>query len=209
MRVSPQQVTSTAQTCLSKLKSGEYILHTFAAFITLSYTKLVQTSGYLIRENVIYNATGGFVRPNRIFFAGQFNINDKLYIYRYFMPACVVLVLTAIPPIFLLGYPVIWTEKLLMYFPRVWKFYPCGKVHILLDTFQGCYKDNRRFFAGLYFIFRYIITIVYISTDEWIVRYMVQQIVCIVMVLVIAVCWPYAEKKSYLNYVDLFLEILQ
>ena len=200
-RVAPTQVTNKAKSFWAKHKCGEHLLDAFAAFVLLSYTKFGLTSAYIIKSSCVYNATGDVVKPDLVQFAGQYNMADSVYLVRYFFPACLVLIINALPPLFLLGYPVIWLEKCLMRFQRLWKYYPVDKVHILLDTFQSCFKDNRRFFAGLYFMFRYAINIVYIVAADWYEKFMVQQIVCTVLVLLIAIGWPY--KKNYLNYIDL------
>ena len=205
VRVTPTQVTVTAKSFWTRQKSGESLLHAFAAFVLLSYTKFGITSAYIIRTNSVYNATGDKVKPDLVYFAGQYNMADSVYLARYFFPACFVLVISALPPLFLLGYPVIWLEKCLVRFQRLWKHYPADKVHILLDTFQSCYKDDRRFFAGFYFMFRYAFNIVYITTFDWIQRFMIQQIACIVLVLLIALGWPYKKERRFLNYVDLLI----
>ncbi len=204
-RVAPSQVTTTAENFLTKWKSGENLLHAFAAFWMLSYTKLGLTSAYIIRSNPVYNATGSRVESNRVYFAGQFAMTDEEYQLKYFFPAIIVLVIITLPPLFLLHYPIIWFEKCLICCPRLWKHYPADKVHILLDIFQGCYKDNRRFFAGFYFLFRYSINIVYISTYDSTQRFMSQQIVCTIFIVLVAVCWPYKEELNFLNYVDLLI----
>ncbi|XP_064399908.1 uncharacterized protein LOC135346270 [Halichondria panicea] len=204
-RIAPSQVTTTAENFLTKWKSGENLLHAFAAFWMLSYTKLGLTSAYIIRSNPVYNATGWAVESNRVYFAGQFAMKDEEYQLKYFFPAIIVLVIITLPPLFLLHYPVIWFEKCLISCPGLWKRYPADKVHILLDIFQGCYKDNRRFFAGIYFLFRYSINIVYISTHDSIQRFMSQQIACTIFIVLVAVCWPYKEELNFLNYVDLLI----
>ena len=203
IRVTPTRVTVTAKSFWVRQKCSEHLLGAFVAFVLLSYTKFGLTSAYIIKSIGVYNATGDVVKPDLVYFAGHYNMADSAYLVRYFFPACLVLIISALPPLFLLGYPVIWLEKCLVRFQRLWKHYPVDKVHILLDTFQSCYKDNRRFFAGLYFIFRYAINIVYIVAIDWYYRFMVQQIVCTVLVLLIAIGWPY--KKAYLNYVDLLI----
>ena len=205
VRVAPTQVTTTARSFWARQKSGEYLLDAFAAFVLLSYTKFGLISAFIIKRNPVFNATGELIEPDLIYFAGHYNMADKLYLVRYFFPACFVLIVIALPPLFLLGYPVILLEKCLMRFHRLWKYYPVDKVHILLDIFQSCYKDDRRFFAGLYFLIRYAFNIVYILAIDWYQKFMVQQIVCTVLVLLVAICWPYKKEMQFLNYVDLLI----
>ena len=204
-KAAPEQVTSTTKTLLVRLRSGESLLHVFAAFVLLSYTKFGLTSSYILNANPVFNAAGTPVNHQHVYYAGHYSITDSEYIFRYRTPAYIVFIAIVIPPLFLFGYPVIWFEKCLIRIPCLWKLYPADKVQILLDTFQGCYRDKMRFFAGMYFLFRFVINISYILTHNWTQRFMVQQIVCIIFVIIIAVCRPYREEKWIFNYVDLLI----
>ena len=79
--------------------------------------------------------------------------------------------------------------------------YPFDKVNILLDTFQGCFRNNRRFFAGLYFLFRLALYTTYMLTDTWLLQYTIQLILVTLYIVLIAVLWPY--KRTFINYVDI------
>ena len=74
------------------------------------------------------------------------------------------------------------------------------KIHIFLDHFQGCYKPNMRFFAGLYFLFRFFVIASRLFCYTLLQRLVVQQIICTLMILLLTLCQPY--RKNFLNYVD-------
>ena len=186
-------------------KAGESLLHAFSAFLLLSYIKFSLTSSYLINIHAFYNAKGDEVGVRRAYYAGQFRIDNWMYILRYRLPGILVLILITLPPLILFGYPVVWFERLIIKIDCLWRLYPADKVQIFLDTFQGCYRDNRRFFAGMYFAFRLTINVTYILTDNWLQQFVVQQIACTVFIFIIAFCWPYRDEQWYLNYVDLFI----
>ena len=205
VKAAPEQVTTTTKTLLVRLRSGESLLHVFAAFVLLSYTKFGLTSSYILNVNPVFNAGGTSVGHKRVYYAGHYSLSESEYIFRYCIPSYIVFIAIAIPPLFLFGYPLIWFEKCLVRIPCLWKLYPADKVQILLDTFQGCYKDKMRFFAGMYFLFRFVINISYILTNDWTQRFMVQQIVCIIFVIIIALCRPYRDEKWIFNYVDLLI----
>ena len=190
---------------LRQWKAGDYLLHTFAAFLLLSYTKFSLTSSYLININPFYNSSGQQVGAPRPYYAGHLTADSWEYILRYLVPACVVLFLGAIPAVVLLGYPVVWFEKFLIKINILWCWYPADKVQIFLDTFQGCYKDNRRFFAGMYFVFRLGINVCYILTGSLLEQFVIQQVACTVFIFIIAFFWPYRDEKWYLNYIDLLI----
>ena len=178
------------------------LVHAFAAFILLSYTRFCLISAFLVGLQPLWNQEGGYVGHQRLYFAGQFTSYDTTYILRYGLPAYLVFAtFIAIPPVLLLGFPIRWLEKLILKVKWLRDIYPFDKVNILLDTFQGCFKNNRRFFAGLYFLFRLALYASYMLTDTWLLQYTIQQILVTLYIVLIAVLWPY--KRTFVNYVDI------
>ena len=178
------------------------LVHAFAAFILLSYTRFCLISALLVGLQPLWNEEGEYVGHQRLYFAGQFTSYNTTYILRYGLPAYLVFAtFIAIPPILLLGFPIRWLEKLILKVKWLRDIYPFDKVNILLDTFQGCFKNNRRFFAGLYFLFRLALYVTYMLTDTWLLQYTIQQILVTLYIVLIAVLWPY--KRTFINYVDI------
>lgn len=62
-----------------------------------------------------------------------------------------------------------------------------------------------RFFAGFYFLFRLTINVAYLATKGWLEQFVVQQIACVIMVTLLAVCWPYNKENNLFNYVDILI----
>ena len=188
---------------LQKLKIGDSLVHAFAAFILLSYTRFSLDSSYLVNLQPLLDKNGNPVGPQRAYYAGQFSADEPKYTLRYYLPACIVFAtFVAIPPLLLLEYPVKLLEWCINKVNFLRMFYPVDKVYILLDTFQGCYRNKMRFFAGLYFLFRLIINVSYILTDDYGQQFVLQQIVCTIFVVLIALCQPYTKEKKIFNYVD-------
>ena len=178
------------------------LIHAFAAFILLSYTRFCLISAFLVGLQPLWNEVGDYVGHQRLYFAGQFTSYDTAYILRYGLPAYLVFAtFIAVPPVLLLGFPIRWLEKVILKIKWLRDVYPFDKVNILLDTFQGCFKDDRRFFAGLYFLFRLALYLSYMLTDTWLLQFTVQQILVTIYIVIIAVLWPY--KRSFINYVDI------
>jgi len=154
----------------------------------------------------LYNENGTKIFPKRVYFAGNYKATDTDYIFKYCLPASVCFAtFVAIPPLLLLGYPVKWLEWCLSKVECLWRIYPVDKVHILLDTFQGCYRNKMRFFAGLYFLFRLIFYVTYIVTDTYIQQFIIQQVACTVFIVLIALCQPYTKDNKIFNYVDMLM----
>ena len=186
-------------------QAGESLLHAFSAFLLLSYTKFALTSSYIVNLHPILGADGSQIGPRRAYYAGNFTEHDTMYLWRYYIPSCFIIVVIGVIPIMLLWYPIIWLEKFIHRVEWLWRFYPVTKIHVFMDTFQGCYRDDRRFFAAMYFLFRLTINVGYILTDTWLQQFIVQQIACTVFVVVFVLCWPYREEKWLFNYVDFLM----
>ena len=187
----------------------ESFLPAFAAFILLSYTKFSLTSSYILEKQNLLAEDGSYTDA-RVYYAGQLDVHDSTYITYYYIPSVVVFALVCIIPIMLLVYPLKILEWCLFKVSFLWKFYPVDKVHFFLDTFQGCYRNNMRFFAGLYFLFRLTINGAYLATSSWPMQFIIQQMACIIMVALVSLCQPYNRENNLFNYVDnlIFTNIL-
>ena len=81
----------------------------------------------------------------------------------YAIPALVVLTIVSIPPIVLIIYPIHY--KILSIFNLAETkcakciFDPLERLKPFFDSFQGCFKDNLRFFSGLYFVYRIVVSL--------------------------------------------------
>ena len=189
-----------------KRKLGDSLLPGLAAFLLLSYTKFSLTSSYLVSKTPLFDENGTDIGHERIYFYGKYDTHTPEYIRWYLIPAAVAFtIFVAIPPLLLLDFPLKAFELCIRRVPILQKYYPFDKVHILLDTFQGCYKNKMRFFAGLYFVFRLVINVAYVVSDTWLDQYGVMQIACILMIMLLAICQPYNEENKIFNYVDILI----
>ena len=191
--------------CLPRSFSiGSSLTHAFTAFLLLSYTNFSLASSYIVNIHLLLGDNGQQVGERRVYFAGQFSASDTTYLIRYYIPAILVFVIfTALPPFLLLDYPLRVLEAGVNRVSWLRRFYPSLKIKIILDSFQGCFRLNMRFFAGIYFLFRLAINVSYILTDTWLQQFTVQQVLCILLILLVALFRPY--KKKIFNYVDLLI----
>lgn len=83
------------------------------------------------------------------------------------------------------------------------KYWPTLRINIFLDAFQGCYKPNRRYFTGVYFIFRLVIFITYALTASELSDMIWKQILCTLMLVIVAILQPY--RVNFINYLDILL----
>ena len=191
--------------CWRRRSISETLLPAFAGFILLSYTKFCLTSSLIFAAQslICENGSDSPSKISRVYYAGKFDTTDPEYVYSYLLPSTLIFaIFVCIPPLLLLVYPLKIFEWCLSKVTCLWKFYPVDKVHVFLDTFQGCYKNNMRFFAGLYFLFRLVISSFYFAHFSWLEKFVGQQIICIAMVTLVSTCQPYNAENRLLNYID-------
>ena len=177
----------------------------FASFILLSYTKFSLTSSLILAPAKLHTLSGKQTTSAYLYYASQLTYSDPTNIFKYILPAIFVLAtFVAIPPLFLLDYPLRLLERVLRACPLLRRFYPSDKVHIILDAFQGCYRDQCRWFAGLYFVFRLIINITNAFFED-LRQFVLQEVYCVVFALLVAFLRPYRQQYYLLNYFDSFI----
>ena len=181
------------------------LIHTFIAFILLSYTKFSLAAMSTLHTTHLFDAEGITVASSRIYLAGHFSLNSHHYLLPYGLLAIFVFIfIVLLPPLLLLG-PLQFMDWLIEKpgFNRLHRIWPSIAVHTFLDTFQGFYKPNRRFFAGTYFLFRLVVFLSFCFASTAIQRYTVQQVATLVMIVLISILQPY--KTNFFNHVDTLL----
>ena len=173
-------------------------MQAFAAFVLLSYNRLCQITVYLLTPLFTFDQSLTHEVDNRVCFQGNYLTTDATYIFRYKLPAYLVTILLVIVPVTLLHYPLKWVERLVLKVSWLRKMYPSASIAILLDTFQGSYKDNKRYFAGLYFVFRLLLFFAFLIPRQ--LSLLIQQILISFYVFLFAIIKPY--KNGRLNYLD-------
>ena len=176
-----------------------------ASFILLSYTKFSLTSSQILTPTRLANISGNHGTIVYFYYAGHEAFSNTENIFRYILPATLVfMTFVVIPPLLLLDYPLRLLERILRLCPLLWRLYPSGKIHILLDAFQGCYKDRYRWFAGLYFLFRLLINATNALTED-LNQFFMQGFFCMIFALLVLMCKPYKRQFYLLNYFDGFI----
>lgn len=179
------------------------LLPALAAFLLLSYNRFCFIAAQVIAPQPIWNLEHNRVSTSA-FFEATFAVNDAVYVARYALPTFLILItFVLLIPLMLLDYPLKWAEKCIIRYKCLSRHFSSANIHILLDVFQGCFKDNRRFFAGMYFMLRLSMYITYASTDTWLVQYIVQQFLVTGYIVLLAIYHPY--KNKILNYIDIFI----
>ena len=186
-----------------KSSPNNTLIHALTAFILLSYTKFTLASMKTVVIDELFDKTGNTV-THRIYLAGHLSFSDSEYLFPFGILAILVLIfIVFLPPLLMLGplQLVDWlTDKpKLSWLQKVW---PSITIHTFLDTFQG-YKPNRRFFAGLYLLFRLFMFTTFSFSRDLQTQYAFQQVIIFVFAILVALLRPYT--KDFFNYLDTML----
>ena len=187
------------------------IIHGISAFLILCYSQCIRISLNLLDNFSLYVKSGSNMTTcRRVWLNGDVVFFSKDHL-PYALPALFCLLTIGIlPPALLLAYP-LFNKCLAAFGLEESKLVICvsQKIHInslkpLLDSFQGCFKDNLRFFAGLYFLYRWIAQIISVAPSTGFSRYDVGVNTLLTIILALhALCQPYTRKGH--NTIDTLL----
>ena len=184
------------------------VIDTFASFLLLSYSNLIGVSMSLLTPSNIIQSDGTVAGrilnyDTSVEFFGPTHLKFGIF-------AIIILcTLGAIPPVLLILYPFKWFQYMLnRCHLRGWRF-----LHVFVDAFQGSYKNGikgypeRRYFAGVYFLFRIAINIIYLAVEDMINLHLILTLTYTFFMLILMAQRPY--KKNFYNILDgVFMSIL-
>ena len=186
------------------------VVHGISSFLMIGYSQCVNVSLSLLLQVHIYAARDESFQPhNRVWLNGEIVHFSREHL-PYALPAVFCLLTVGIiPPILLLIYPLLNKiiakldlEKFAV-FAYVMKVPSISSVKPFLDSFQGCFKDNMRFFAGFYFLYRWMFLLIHIGTVGFFEHYTAVGGVLVFILTLHTVCQPYLKRAH--NIIDALL----
>ena len=193
------------------------VTHGISTFLILCYSQCIEVSiGLLIPLHIYKPADDSNFTCNtctRVWFNGEliyFHRNHLLYA----LPALFCLLTVGLfPPVLLLTYPLL--NKLLFILGlddhkvinSVSQKLPISSLKPLFDSFQSCFKDNLRFFAGLYFLYRWTLLFVYFVKD-FSQYYTTVGTILLLMLTLHTIFQPYTKMTHNLVDALLFADLL-
>ncbi len=183
------------------------VIQGISAFLVLCYSQCIKISFTLLyHANLFVRPDSNTHLPRRVWYSGNMEFFSAQHL-PYALPAlAVLLTIGIIPPLILLTYPAIFhilaclklrgscVDKCLPSFSTMKPF---------LDAFQGSFKDNVRFFAGLYFIYRWVGLLANSVIAHYSLFYAVVEVLLLLILLLHAVFQPY--QKTWHNILDALL----
>ena len=185
------------------------ITHGMSTFLMISYAQCIKVSLSLLRPAYIHTEYNHVMRPERVWFNGELVYFRGKHLL-YALPALFcLLTFGLLPPVLLLCYPLL--NKCLTFLgleDNKKVIFICGKLPSisvfkpLFDSFQGCFKDNFRFFAGLYFLYRWCFPLVHFNTELSNYYTSIGGILVVILTLH-TICQPYVKRVH--NIIDTLL----
>ena len=179
-------------------KAKVSILDTFAAYVLLTYYKVMYVTFLLLSTTKTNHITlGGHAKQNRVVFVDpSIDIYSTKHLPFLFLAITVLLTFGLFPPLLL----ILYQFKTCYSFLERARLKRPGLEQFVL-AFQGCYKDgtngspDRRFFAGLYFVFRLVMVMLMTIPDDSLIVFGFKTVACITFLCVCAAAQPYKKKK--------------
>ena len=178
------------------------IIHAFATFILLSYSKLLFVSFNLLGKIKLYNISTVEVGHSVLYYNASMTYFSKAHLPFAVLAIIMLCTFVAIPPIFLILHPTGLLQKCCR---------PCKKYSLMwntlqafADAFQGCYKNGTngtrdcRYFAGIYLILRVIFLSKIVLGSHW--EWMISIVSPMIASILFALLRPY--RNNWFNVLD-------
>ena len=172
------------------------IIHGISTFLVMCFAQCVHTSFLLLTPGRIYQK-GGALFESRLLYLGDIPMYSSEHA-RYAIPAFIcIFVLVVLPTILLLWYPL--GPKVLSFcglgeISVMSKVVPLHKMKPFFDCFQSCFKDNLRFFSGLYFAYRILLIAANTFSIGLTQFYVLVDVLLAVMLMLHALAQPYKNR---------------
>ena len=196
----PRRLRIPAPCSSSSITKMHSVVHGLTAFFVICYFQSSRITFLLLnRETPV--GIGGKRYRNLVFWNGNIEYFSSQHLY-YALPALLFLFVITLPlPLILIFDQVFikietYMSILSKQFSKIqpWTSFRY-KLKPVLDLFQGCFKDDCRYYAGLFFIYRVIILILLDAADTAIQYYIFLEIFLIVIFALQAIIQPFLRKR--------------
>ena len=185
------------------------IVHGISTFLILSYTQYTVTSFQILSLIPVYGE-GEQIISYVVYRQGSIEYFGTGHL-PYAIPAVFALLLLSLPPpLLLISYPLLWKikGKLISHMKSAeteneTTIWPIRKLLPLIDSFQGVFKDNRRMFAGLLFLWRVILSAIFAFSTNLTEFFLLTEIALLCFFTIHAVARPY--KRRLFNIIDILM----
>jgi len=180
------------------------VIHGLTAFLVMSYSQCARVSFQIL--STTHLAGYDFKRIETVIrYSGEQRPFDHVHVWYGFVAITFIFFMVILPPLFLVLYPLCLKCLAFCHLSeRAWVTILANKIPMpLFDAFQSCFKDQYRFFSGLYFFYRVIPLILYMVAPDMVIYYILLESFLIMILTVHATLQPYKNPKH--NIIDTLL----
>lgn len=181
--------------CLRPHTVKNAAIHGLIAFLVMCYSQCAKVS-FLLLTRASLDGNKFNKSEDVVFLSGENKLFDKEHI-KYAIPALFfMLIIVILPPMLLILYPLSFKILALCRLSelkivnRIANFIPIQ----LFDSFQSCYKDDLRFFSGLYFFYRVVPLILFAVSTDLILFYFSVEVFLVIALALSATLQPYKNR---------------
>ena len=182
------------------------IIHSLSGFLVICYSECTKISLLLLTPVTVHTSNGTYTA---VFYNGELKYFEGKHL-AYAIPALFFfIILGLIPPLLLVSYPLCYrifgifgiSESKLV--TLLCKIIPLERFKPFFDSFQSSFKDEYRFFSGLYFLYRLFILLTFSIARSYTIYYLVMIIGLTFILCFHAAMQPY--RARYHNVLDSFI----
>ena len=182
------------------------VINGLTAFLVLCYCQCIYITYCILVPITLYGKGDKKIKTVPLL-QGELDYMKGQHLH-YTIPAIICLIMIILPPpIILISEPVLVKLSGLISMRRNAFTYCLHRIRMklkpFLDSFQGCFKDNCRCFAGFFFLYRIVIYLPVLYTESIGRCFTHATIVFVLIVMIHAILQPF--HKKWHNYLDIFL----
>ena len=136
------------------------IIHGLSSFLLICFSRSTKTSLQILNSVTLFGKNGK-AEQRVVYYHGEYNFFGTEHI-PFAILALAALLLTSLPVVLLLVYPACHHFMAFLGLEQsklnrcLCKVFPLDKLKPFFDSFQSTFKDDHRYFAGLFFVYRFM-----------------------------------------------------
>ena len=194
-----------------KLTNSASLINGLSAFLVLTYGLCCRSCYRILNMAWLQGINSEWLNTPRVFRMGGIEYFSKEHVPYALLAIVFFIMFVIIPTLFLLLQPLSYYVLPVSFLNTSKVRFICSKVESLsplFDTFQGCFKDKYRFFAGLYLLYRSIASGTFALINARFEVYITTEVILVLMLAIHSWAQPYRIKIH--NHIDtaIFLNMI-
>ena len=184
--------------CRTQSKWNNSMVHGLTAFLVICYSEATHVSFNFLNYETLKGKGGKEYTNKVVFYNGDIVYFSREHLF-YAIPALIALIFIILPtPLCLIADPILLKIEDRIRFLELYKPWTRLRERFkpILDSFQSCFKDNFRCFAGLFFLYRTaIMANLFIFSDNMQYRF-VNEIILLIIFGIQSFAQPFNKKQD-------------